>query len=107
MSYEIGIAIKHHAYELWRRDYPEAAEFVKTASTQYCTDAGCVYIWTGFPDWGTELVLHEALDALDERDFHLLVLGESEHDSYTRGAFSYFNLRVKRSLTFDGDNWWV
>ena len=104
---EVGLAIKRKALDFWREFYPEAHEFTKTAGTQYGTDSGCVFIWRMFPDWETELVLHEAIEALKTTDYELLVVSSDNCDDYfIDGEYRYFNLRVKTSIDYDGSDWW-
>lgn len=111
MSYvsksEVGIALKQSALDRWRcEDYPEAYAMLKTASTQYCTDAGCIFIWRDFPNWYNEFVLHDALDNTDENDYHLLVIGKTcPDDTYFVGNWRYFKMDIKFSITYEGEVW--
>lgn len=110
MSYvsksEVGIALKQSALDRWREDDPTAYATLKTASTQYCTDAGCIFIWRDFPNWYNEFVLHEALDNTREDEYKLLVIGKScPDDTYFAGEWGYFKMDIKTSITYEGEEW--
>lgn len=99
---EVAIAIKFDAYQFWCDQYKEAAKLCIEAPTQYCTDAGYLFLWRRFPDWWADLLLHDALDALKEDDYNLVVLGDNNADVYSVGTWDYFKLRAKLSITYEG-----
>ena len=105
--HQVAFAIKQSAAQFWREHYPEALEILKTADTQYAHDAGYICKWRGFIDWPYEQVLHEAIGALKDTDYHLVVLGETPEDIYADGRWDYFKITVRYSLTFEGDYWWA
>lgn len=105
---EVAVALRANTIDRWEQDYPDVMALLRTASVQYCTDAGCVFIWRKFPDWLNEIDLHEALYRLDDRNFSLLVVSnDCPEDSYSAGTWDYFKLRVKATIQYEGEDVWL
>lgn len=104
--HQVALAIKASAVQFWREHYREAFYMLRTADTQYSHDVGYILKWSGFVDWPYEQVLHEAIKALKDTDYHLVVMGETPEDIYADGKWNYFHITVRYSLTFQGDEWW-